>query len=169
MYEVTRLIRFCYGHRLLNYAGKCRHLHGHNGVAEITLRAERLDARGMVRDFDEIKRTIQEWIDRTLDHTMLLNRRDPLAGELKARGERHLLLEGNPTAEAIGKLIYDYAVSAGLPVCEVRLWETDQSVAAYRPTDTRVPAGPRAARRGAERAIRARRRAPRKRSISTAA
>ena len=28
MYRVTREIDFCYGHRLLNYAGKCRYLHG---------------------------------------------------------------------------------------------------------------------------------------------
>ena len=37
MYRVTKEIRFCYGHRLLNYSGECRHLHGHNGLAEITL------------------------------------------------------------------------------------------------------------------------------------
>ena len=39
MYRVTREIHFCYGHRLLNYDGKCRHLHGHNGKAVITLEA----------------------------------------------------------------------------------------------------------------------------------
>ena len=33
MYRVTRQIDFCYGHRLLNYAGKCKNLHGHNGRA----------------------------------------------------------------------------------------------------------------------------------------
>ena len=37
MFRVTREIFFCYGHRLLNYEGKCRHLHGHNGRAVITL------------------------------------------------------------------------------------------------------------------------------------
>ena len=37
MYRVTREIRFCYGHRLLHYDGKCKHLHGHNGRAVISL------------------------------------------------------------------------------------------------------------------------------------
>ena len=37
MFSVSREITFCYGHRLLNYSGKCRHLHGHNGKAIITL------------------------------------------------------------------------------------------------------------------------------------
>ena len=58
MYEVTRVIDFCYGHRLLNYAGKCRHLHGHNGRLEITLSASALDDRGMVLDFTQIKREV---------------------------------------------------------------------------------------------------------------
>ena len=33
MFRVTQEIDFCYGHRLLNYGGKCRYLHGHNGRA----------------------------------------------------------------------------------------------------------------------------------------
>ena len=44
MYRVTREIYFCYGHRLLNYEGKCRYLHGHNGRAVITLAAPALDS-----------------------------------------------------------------------------------------------------------------------------
>ncbi len=37
---------FCYGHRLLNYDGKCKHLHGHNGRVIISLEAPTLDNRG---------------------------------------------------------------------------------------------------------------------------
>ena len=55
MFQVTREIDFCYGHRLLNYEGKCKHLHGHNGRVVITLEASELDERGMVIDFSEIK------------------------------------------------------------------------------------------------------------------
>ena len=35
MFSVTKRIEFCYGHRLLNYDGVCRHPHGHNAVVEI--------------------------------------------------------------------------------------------------------------------------------------
>ena len=49
MFQVTREIDFCYGHRLLNYEGKCKYLHGHNGRVVITIEAEKLDHRGMVR------------------------------------------------------------------------------------------------------------------------
>jgi 6-pyruvoyltetrahydropterin/6-carboxytetrahydropterin synthase len=132
MYRVTREILFCYGHRLLNYDGKCRHLHGHNGRAVISLEAEALDAKGMLVDFSEIKRHIQRWIDETLDHTLLLCRADPLLPLLVEQGERVFVMEDNPTAENIARLIFERGVEAGLPIVEVILWETENCHAAYR-------------------------------------
>jgi 6-pyruvoyltetrahydropterin/6-carboxytetrahydropterin synthase len=134
MYQVTRELRFCYGHRLLNYDGKCRHLHGHNGRAVITLAAADLDDIGMVLDFSQIKRVVGGWIDSHLDHRMLLHRNDPVLPFLQAQGEPIFLCDANPTAETIARLIYDYTRSQGFPVVEVRLWETDDSCAVYRPS-----------------------------------
>jgi len=131
MYRVTREIPFCYGHRLLNYDGKCRHLHGHNGKAVIVLEAPALDPLGMLVDFSEIKREVQTWVDETLDHTMLLCKDDPLLALLRERGERVYVMDANPTAENIARLIYDRAAGAGLPVVEVVLWETEKCSAAY--------------------------------------
>jgi len=134
MFRVTREIHFCYGHRLLNYDGKCRHLHGHNGRAVITLEGPSLDERGMVMDFSDLKRTVGEWIDGTLDHTMLLRKDDPVLPDLQKRGERVHVLDVNPTAENIAKLIFDYAKSEGFPVIEVKLWETENCFATYTGT-----------------------------------
>ncbi len=132
MYTVTKEIDFCYGHRLLNYDGACRHLHGHNARVEVELERNTLDERGMVFDFSEIKRILQKWIDETLDHTMLLSEQDPLIPVLKEKRERFYVLESNPTAETIAKLIFDYAKSKRLPVVRVTLWETERSFATYR-------------------------------------
>lgn len=132
MYTVTKHIDFCYGHRLLQYEGPCRHLHGHNGRVEVDVKADQLDSRGMVVDFADIKRILKNWIDETLDHRMLLCKDDPLVPVLQQRGEKHYLLDENPTAENMAKLIFRYARSKGLPVAEVRLWETPTSFAAYR-------------------------------------
>jgi 6-pyruvoyltetrahydropterin/6-carboxytetrahydropterin synthase len=131
MYRVSREIDFCYGHRLLNYEGKCRHLHGHNGRAVIALEAPALDSRGMLVDFTDIKRHVQRWVDENLDHNFLLCRDDPILPVLQARGERVFVMETNPTAENIARLIYDRAAQAGLPVVEVVLWETEHCCAAY--------------------------------------
>jgi 6-pyruvoyltetrahydropterin/6-carboxytetrahydropterin synthase len=134
MFQVTRELRFCYGHRLLNYDGKCRHLHGHNGRAVISLAAANLDAIAMVVDFSQIKRIVGGWIDAHLDHRMLLHRDDPVLSYLQAQGEPVFVCDANPTAETIARLIYDYTLAQGFPVVEVRLWETDDSCAVYRPS-----------------------------------
>ena len=132
MFKVTKHIEFCYGHRLLHYEGKCRHLHGHNGRVEVHIEADKLDARGMVQDFSDIKTVIKNWIDDTLDHRMLLHRDDPIVALLKQRGELFYMMDDNPTAENIANLIFDHARAKGLPVVEVRLWETPSSSACYR-------------------------------------
>jgi 6-pyruvoyltetrahydropterin/6-carboxytetrahydropterin synthase len=134
MFRVTKEINFCYGHRLLNYAGKCRHLHGHNGRAVVTLEAASLDALGMVVDFSEVKRVVGKWIDESLDHRMLLHEADPIIPELLRQGEPFATLNANPTAENIARLIFERVASQGLPVVEVTLWETEASFATYRPS-----------------------------------
>jgi 6-pyruvoyltetrahydropterin/6-carboxytetrahydropterin synthase len=132
MYSVTRQIEFCYGHRLLDYDGNCRHPHGHNALAEIEIRSDTLDNRDMVCDFSEIRRVMKGWIDRELDHKMILRYDDPLVEPLKNLGEPMYLLDGNPTAERIAKLIFDQARKAGLPVARVTVWETPTTFAEFR-------------------------------------
>ncbi len=132
MYGVVKVISFCYGHRLLNYDGKCKYLHGHNGRAEIRLESEKLDARGMVVDFTDIKGLIGEFIDMRLDHRMILCKKDPVVKHLKAMKEPIFLTDENPTAENIAKLIYQFAKEKGFPVASVKLWETDTSFAVYK-------------------------------------
>jgi 6-pyruvoyltetrahydropterin/6-carboxytetrahydropterin synthase len=131
MFRVTREIDFCYGHRLLDYEGKCQYLHGHNGRAVITVESSTLDVRGMVFDFSEIKRVVSRWIDDNLDHRMILRRDDPARAALEKLGEPVYLVDVNPTAENIARLIFDYAKSQGIPVVEVRLWETPHCFATY--------------------------------------
>jgi len=131
MFSVTREITFCYGHRLLNYNGKCRHLHGHNGRAVITLSAPALDDLGMVMDFTRLKRVVGGWIDDHLDHKMLLHKDDPVLPFLRQQGEPIFVLDVNPTAENIARLIFDFTAEQGFPVVEVKLWETDNCFATY--------------------------------------
>lgn len=134
MFRVTQEIEFCYGHRLLDYEGKCRHLHGHNGRAVIVLEGEHLDQRGMLIDFSDIKRQLRTWIDAELDHRMILCESDPAVELLSSLGEPLYLIPVNPTAENIAKLIFERALEFGFPVVEVALWETPRACATYRQT-----------------------------------
>jgi 6-pyruvoyltetrahydropterin/6-carboxytetrahydropterin synthase len=131
MYSVTKKIEFCYGHRLLDYDGVCKHPHGHNAVAEIEVRTEALDARNMVADFSDIKRLVKGWIDQALDHKMILRHDDPLVKPLQELGEPVYLLDSNPTVERIARLIFDKTRELGFPVVEVRVYETPSSFASY--------------------------------------
>lgn len=132
MYLVTKRIDFCYGHRLLDYDGMCRHPHGHNAVVEVDVRTDELDSRNMVVDFADIKQIVKGWIDRELDHKMILRHDDPLVEALEALGEPIFKIDTNPTVERISKLIFDMAHSQGLPVVAVRVWETPTCFAEYR-------------------------------------
>jgi 6-pyruvoyltetrahydropterin/6-carboxytetrahydropterin synthase len=132
MFEVTQEIPFCYGHRLLLHAGKCARLHGHNGVARLTLRAGALDSGGMVVDFDQVAARVGGFIEQTLDHRMLLHQSDPAAAALLAIDEKLVTLPFHPTAENLAKLIYDHAKAEGFPVASVQLVEQPGSVATYR-------------------------------------
>jgi 6-pyruvoyltetrahydropterin/6-carboxytetrahydropterin synthase len=131
MYSVTKRIEFCYGHRLLDHAGACRHLHGHNAVAEVEVQSSSLDAMNMVLDFGEITDRLGGWILREIDHRMLLHRDDPMVPVLREHGEPMYLLDSNPTAERLARLLFDVARERKLAVSRVTLWETSSSWASY--------------------------------------
>lgn len=132
MYRVSQEIDFCYGHRLLNYSGKCRSLHGHNGKAVVVMQGIRLDDTGMLVDFSEIKRRLSSWVDENLDHRMILCERDPLLPVLREFEQPLFVIPHNPTAENIARLIFERARELDFPVVEVKLWETPRACAIYR-------------------------------------
>jgi 6-pyruvoyltetrahydropterin/6-carboxytetrahydropterin synthase len=131
MYSVTKRIDFCYGHRLLDYEGVCKHPHGHNAIVEVEIQTDALDRRNMVADFGDIKRVVKSWIDRELDHKMILRHDDPLTRTLQEMGEPVYVVDSNPTVERIARLIFEYASTQGLPVVRVKVWETPTSFAEY--------------------------------------
>ncbi len=139
MHRVTTTVEFCYGHRLLDYGGKCRYLHGHNGRVEVDVESRSLDEIGMVVDFGEVRDVVKGWIDSTLDHRMILSNRDPLLAVLQNAGEPLYVMDVNPTAENIAILVFNVARECGVKVSEVRLWETSSSYATYSLPDAEKP------------------------------
>lgn len=131
MYKIVTEIHFSYGHRLLEHPGKCASLHGHNGVVEIEISGKILDSLGMVIDFAQVKSLINAWVEEHLDHRTILKADDPLAEVLTNAGENLFLMDRNPTAENLARLIFKAAGSQGLPVSAVRFWETPASMAEY--------------------------------------
>jgi len=123
MFEVSVEETFAAGHALRHYRGKCENVHGHNYRVSITAEGEELDPiTGLLVDFGELKRLIRAVVAR-LDH-QFLNDLAPFDAI-------------NPSAENIAKYFYDEiaaGMSPGPRIRKVKIWETDISSAAYRPT-----------------------------------
>jgi 6-pyruvoyltetrahydropterin/6-carboxytetrahydropterin synthase len=126
---ITRKLEFDAGHRVLGHEGKCRHLHGHRYVAEITCQAPRLDSLGMVVDFSVIKSKVGGWLDANWDHNFICHPEDPIAGLWS------LQEYANPTAENMAAYLYSIAWQLlrthHIDVTAVRLYETPNCWADY--------------------------------------
>lgn len=123
MFEVSVEQTFAAGHALRNYHGKCENVHGHNYRVQITVQGDELNEIGLLVDFIELKRLMGQVVD-YLDHRFI-NDLPPF----------DVL---NPSAENLAKYFHDQ-VSGDLRndvpvrISEVKVWETDTSLAVYRP------------------------------------
>lgn len=131
MYRVTEELRFCYGHRLMEYEGPCARLHGHNARVEVELSSRTLNRLGFVADFYDVERAARDWLMATFDHRLLLRDDDPVIPHLRAAGEAFVALPFNPSAENLARMVFDRLKAQGVPVTAVRFFETETSVATY--------------------------------------
>ena len=125
MFEVTVEQTFAAGHALRHYKGKCENVHGHNYRVQVTAEGDALNSIGLLVDFVELKRVVRQIVDR-LDH-QFINDLEPFTVI-------------NPSAENMAKYFYDEIVSGinlaeEIPVriSQVKIWETETSIAVYRP------------------------------------
>lgn len=133
MFTVSEEVTFCYGHRLMDYVGRCARIHGHNARVELVLGSATLDRRGFVMDFGDLEEVAKRFLDETLDHRLLLRRDDPVIPSLTAAGEVFVALDENPTAEFLARYIFEALTQKGIPLKAIRFWETATSVATYEP------------------------------------
>lgn len=124
----TRRLEFDAGHRLMKHESKCRNVHGHRYVVELTCAAESLDEVGRVIDFAAIKREVGGWIDADLDHGFIIQQGDPLFDALLNDRTKFHVVGFSPTAENLVAYIatnaQDILTPLGIRVTHVRLFET---------------------------------------------
>ena len=76
MYSVKIEVPIRAAHRLLNYEGKCRNLHGEGYTIIVEFEAESVDNKGMLIDFGTAKKKIKSFLDEYVDHTTILSYKD---------------------------------------------------------------------------------------------
>lgn len=119
---VTKRFKFEAAHRLqtMPEGHKCTRIHGHNFKVDVHLLGE-VKADGMVRDFGEIKETVNPLID-MLDHQYL----NEVGEEL---GEPLLAL---PTTEHLAIWFYEKIKPMIPELYSIAVHETDQNSCEYR-------------------------------------
>lgn len=128
----TRRLEFDAAHRVERHGGKCRSLHGHRYVVEITCAAPKLDDAGFVVDFGVVKNVVGRWIDEHLDHTTIYDGGDAVMTELAEAAARAGMrawyrLNGAPTAENLAAHLFERAaelLADMVQVVHVRVYET---------------------------------------------
>ena len=85
----------------------------------------------MVIDFNEIRDLIRRCVEDSMDHKMILCKKDPMVEVFRKFDQPMYLMEENPTAENIARHIFYQARNQKLNVSEVRVWETSTSCAAF--------------------------------------
>lgn len=127
MAVITRRLEFDAAHRVMRHESKCRNLHGHRYVVEVTVSGE-LDSLGRVVDFGVVKDVLGTWIDARLDHGAILNQEDEaLVWFCRSHDWKVYVMGCNPTAENIASEILGVAsrlLSDDLSVGRVRVRET---------------------------------------------
>ncbi len=131
MVECTRRIEFDAAHRVIGHENKCKYVHGHRYVLEITAKSSSLNDLGMVVDFGHLKTIMKEWIDKNLDHNMILSREDKELGEFifEYTGQGVYYMDANPTAENIAlhiknDIVSDLFKDDSFKITKLKLFET---------------------------------------------
>lgn len=95
---IAKEFRFESAHRLPFHEGKCRHLHGHSYKMIVEFEGQ-TDANGMVVDFNEIKKSIQPYVEE-FDHSTIISASDQeLKKVFDEKGWRYSLMPFDSTAE----------------------------------------------------------------------
>lgn len=144
--SITKIFTFEAAHALKGYDGLCANIHGHSYRLEVSVSSPETDAvpgmflhgkesdpkNGMLLDFSELKKTVNENIVDVFDHALILNEQtEPSVIESLKTGYRKVIcVPYQPTSE---NLLLDFArrLDLALPrnirLKRLRLYETATS------------------------------------------
>lgn len=134
------------GHRLMHHEGKCRFLHGHNYLVEVSLRGP-LNDTGMVIDFNDMKGKMKVLFN-IFDHAMCLFEGDPWLRDLKTLRTvvgyqiptKVVVIDKHPTAEVLAGLWQNELSARYSWNSRVVVWETRDNAAHADPDYATPPA-----------------------------
>jgi len=143
--RVTKEFNFEIAHALWNYDGPCANLHGHSYRLFVTVIGEPVNdesnpKNGMVMDFGDLKKIVNEEIVNPLDHAVILN--EQASKHLNCQDNQmfknQYFVDYQPTCE---NMVIDFAqrlllkLPRGLKLHSIKLHETATSFAEWYAED----------------------------------
>ena len=120
--RITKEFKFEAGHALFGHDGLCKNVHGHSYKLSVTLIGRPIEDKsnvkfGMVMDFSDLKKIVNELVVKPFDHATILNVNSPhleLADNMEQWGHKIVRVSYQPTSE---KMVIDFAekIGAALP------------------------------------------------------
>ena len=144
--RITKQFSFETAHALYGYDGKCRNVHGHSYQLSVTVIGVPISDQnhvkyGMVIDFGDLKKIVNEEVVDQFDHATVFNKNTPhieLAKELMQRDHHVILVDYQPTTE---NMIVDFAskiekrLPEGVKLFALKLQETNTSYTEWFASD----------------------------------
>ena len=147
MIRVTKIFNFEMAHALWNYNGPCKNIHGHSYKLHVTVSGiPESDTEnikfGMVIDFGDLKRIVQENIIDRFDHSVVVSKKAPhnFMQNIYQLFDKYEITDYQTTCE---NMVIHFAeiISDKLPVNvslhNLRLFETENSYADWFASDNK--------------------------------
>lgn len=134
-------------HALLGYDGDCKNIHGHSYKLHVTVIGQPLQVPGhpkdgIVVDFKDLKKVVNENIVDIYDHALILNENTPpeIIALLRKSYDNIVVKPYQPSAE---NLLIEFVqvikdnLPSGVALVSAQLWETASSYAEWRAADNK--------------------------------
>jgi 6-pyruvoyltetrahydropterin/6-carboxytetrahydropterin synthase len=143
--RITKIFKFETAHALQGYDGLCKYMHGHSYelhvcVIGVPITDKNSPKLGMVMDFGDLKRIVNEEVVQRYDHATVFSSETPMEHLEKVEFlfDRKIVVDYQPTSE---NMLIDFAekISSRLPegikLNSLKLFETANSFAEWFASD----------------------------------
>ncbi|SRR5690554_6796761 len=146
--RITKIFNFEMAHALHGYTGKCAQIHGHSYRLTVTVLGTLIQDdynsnQGMVMDFSDLKKLVNEEIIEVFDHALVLKATDPLFKVLETHDHENRQIVKTSYQPTCENMLIDFAcrlrkrISAPLILHSMMLQETPTSYASWFADDNK--------------------------------
>lgn len=134
MLSITKTFHFEAAHRITDYDGACRLLHGHSYKLEVSISGNLIGDSDMLLDFKDLKSLVTSLVMDPWDHALLLKNNVVNHSDFDHLNDKIYWMEEEPTAERMVLWIAEKlsnSLSEDLTLSKLKLYETENSYAEW--------------------------------------